>query len=233
MEKILEVEVILLGGRVKNFPISFAGYNEEIPIIPYGDLAKLVVDYYHKKVHKEVDSVVAHVRQDCWVVKCRKIAAGLDGKYTFCRKKRKQLSSQVMGDMPLYRTTMQPPFSVVGCDLWGPIIIRDDVVKRGKRVHKKVFGVLFTCTASRAVYLDVACGSSTEELLHTVRRALARHGQIKLIISDPGSNLVGAAREMAEWRAGWDLDTLTRFGAERGLEFQTIMAASQHQNGMS
>ena len=62
---------------------------------------------------------------------------------------------------------------------------------------------------------------------------MARHGQIKLIISDPGSNLVGAAREMAEWRAGWDLDTLTRFGAERGLEFQTIMAASQHQNGMS
>ena len=39
-----------------------------------------MVDYYHKKVHKEMDSVVAHVRQDCWVVKCRKIAAGLDGK---------------------------------------------------------------------------------------------------------------------------------------------------------
>ena len=128
---------------------------------------------------------------------------------------------------------MQPPFFVVECDLWGPIIIRDDVVKRGKRVHKKVLGVLFTCTASRAIYLNVACGSSTEELLHTVRQAMARHGQIKLIILDPGSNLVGAAREMAEWRAGWDLDTLTRFGAERGLEFQTIMAASQHQNGMS
>ena len=70
-----EVEIIVLGGRVKNFPISFAGYIEEIPIIRYGDLAKLVVDYYHKKVHKEVDSVIAHLRQDGSVVKCRKIAA--------------------------------------------------------------------------------------------------------------------------------------------------------------
>ena len=79
----------------------------------------------------------------------------------------------------------------------------------------------------------MACGSSTEELLYTVRQALARHGQIKLIILEPESNLVGAAREMEEWRAGWELDTLTRFGAKKGLEFQNIMAASQHQNGMS
>ena len=105
-------------------------------------------------------------------------------------------------------------------------------MKRGPRVKNKVWGVLFTCTATRAVYLDVACGSSTEELLHVVRQAMARCGNIRSIISDPGTNLIGAANELKEWRDGWDQEMLTRFGAERGLEWITIMANSQHQNGV-
>ena len=71
--------------------------------------------------------------------------------------------------------------------------------------------------ATRAVYLDVACGNSTEELIHVIRRAMARCGQIQTIISDPGSNLIGAAREMKEWRSTWDTGMLDRFGAEHGI----------------
>ena len=114
-----------------------------------------------------------------------------------------------------------------------PILIRDDIVKRGNRIFKKVWGVLITCVATRAIYLDVACGMNTEELLHVLRRAMARFGNIKTIISDPGSNFVGAAKELKEWRQGWDKDILTRFGAEKGIEFVTIMANSQHQNGVT
>ena len=100
-----------------------------------------------------------------------------------------------MGELPAFRTEIQLAFSVVGCDLWGPINIRDDVIKRAPRVFKKVWGVLMTCTATQAVYLDVACGNSTEELIHVIRRALTRCGRIKTIVSDPGTNLIGAARD--------------------------------------
>ena len=138
-----------------------------------------------------------------------------------------------MGDLPDIRTNIQPPFSVVGCDLWGPLNIRDDVIKRGPRVMKKVWGVLLTCTATRAIYLDVACGNCTEELIHVIRRAMTRCGNIRTIISDPGTNLLGAAREMEEWRQNWDQDMLDRFGAEKGIQWITVMANSQHQNGVT
>ena len=228
-----EVSCLIVGSRIKNFPLAFTGHSEEIPIIPYGNLARLIVNHYHRKFHQEVDTIVTHVRNDFWVVKCRKIASSLDSRCVDCKLKRKHLASQVMGQLPLHRTTMQPAFSVVGCDLWGPIMIRDDVIKRGNRTTKKVWGVMFTCTATRAVYLDVACGISTEELLHTLRRAMAHCGNIRTIVSDPGTNFVGAARELKDWRDTWDKDMLIRFGSERGIEFVTIMANSQHQNGIS
>ena len=116
-------------------------------------------------------------------------------------------------------------------DLFGPMMIRDDVVKRGPRLFKKIYGVLFTCTSTRAVYLNIASDYSAEAVLHTVRRLMANKGDVKMIISDPGSQLVGASRELADWRKGWNMGDLTRFGADKGLEWKTIMPNSQHQNG--
>ena len=139
----------------------------------------------------------------------------------------------MMGELPTCRTSMQPAFSTVGCDLWGPIIIRDDIVKRGKRVTKKVWGVLFSCAVTRAIYLDVACGASTEELLLVLRRAMTRCGNIRMIITDPGTNFIGAANELHNWRQSWDQNTLTRYGAKNALEWVTVSANSQHQNGLS
>ena len=90
---------------------------------------------------------------------------------------------------------------------------------------------MYVCTASRAVYLDIAIDYSTEAVIHTVRRLLARKGDVRLIISDPGSQLVGASNELLNWRKGWDIDMLKRFGAKNSLEWKTIMPDSQHQNG--
>ena len=109
--------------------------------------------------------------------------------------------------------------------------IRDDVVKKGPRKYKKVWGVIYTCASTRAVYLDVADSYATESVLHTVRRLLAIRGDVRIIISDPGSQLVRASKELSEWRHGWDTEQLIRFGAPVGLEWNFIMANSQHQNG--
>ena len=228
-----EVSQLVVRGRIKNFPVAFVSHSEEIPILPPSELSKLVVEFYHSKYHRDVDTIVTHVRNDYWVIRCRKMATTIDSKCIDCKLSRKNFMGQVMGELPEFRSKMQPAFSTVGCDLWGPIIIKDDVVKKGQRVTKKVWGVLFTCTATRAIYLDVACGSNTEELLHVLRRANAKCGTIHTIISDPGTNLLGAAREMKEWRAGWDMDMLHRYGADKGTQWVTVMANSQHQNGLS
>ena len=128
----------MLGGRVKNFPVSFST-NSDIPIIPFCQLAKLIVLYHHQKHHRDVDSIVAKVRKEAWPIKVRKIAASVDSKCRICKEKRKFYASQRMGDLPDYRSQMLPSFSVVCMDLFGPQEIRDDVVKKGPRKYKKVW----------------------------------------------------------------------------------------------
>ena len=57
-------------------------------------------------------------------------------------------------------------------------------------------------------------------------------GDVQRIISDPGTQLVGASRELAEWRKGWNTDELVRFGSTKNLQWDFVMADSQHQNGV-
>ena len=224
------VEHVILGGRVSSFPVGFK-VNEQIPIIPYGPLARLVISYYHNKYHRDIDTVVSFARHDVWVIRARKLAAEIDRICRICLEKRKIVASQVMGQAPDFKSIIQPAWSSVNMDLFGPILIKDECVKKGPRVRKKVYGVLYTCTLTRGVHLDVATGYDTEAILHTVRRLLAAKGDVKLIISDPGSQLRGASKEIAGWRKGWDQRLLVRFGAEKSLDWRFIMAGSQHQNG--
>ena len=66
-----------------------------------------------------------------------------------------------MGDLPDFRTAMSPPFECVLMDLFGPFLIRDDCIKKGPRVNKKVWGVLFSCSSTRAVHLDISVNYDT------------------------------------------------------------------------
>ena len=61
---------------------------------------------------------------------------------------------------------------------------------------------------------------------------MALRGDVRLIHSDPRTQLVGATRELKEWRQGWKQEELTAFGSERQLEWIFIGSNSQHQNGI-
>ena len=227
-----KVKLTIVGGRIKNFPVGFAAF-DRLPIIPYGILAKLIVLFHHDKHHRDADTTVSFVRNDFWVIKARKIASAIDARCRICKEKRQIYAGQIMGDLPDFRSQMSPPFSVCLVDLFGPLEIRDDCVKKGPRVYKKVWGIVFSCASTRAVHLDVSIDYSTESILHCVRRLMALRGDVRLIISDAGSQLIGASKELSQWRQGWDIEQLVRFGAEKGLEWRTIMPSSQHQNGAS
>ena len=98
---------------------------------------------------------------------------------------------QIMGDLPLYRTEMSPAFSHVAMDLFGPWELKDDIIQRGPKRLRKIWGLVYMCMATRAVYIDVATDYSTNSILNTVRRLMALQGDIRLIHSDPGTQLVG------------------------------------------
>ena len=135
-----------------------------------------------------------------------------------------------MGDLPSYRTEMFPAFSHVAMDLFGPWEVRDDIIQRGPQKLRKIWGVVYTYMAARAVYIDVAMDYSTLLVLHTVQRLMAYRGEVHLIYSDPGMQLVRASKELREWRNSWCQEELVSFGSEKQLKWIFIGSNSQHQN---
>ena len=122
--------------------------------------------------------------------------ASKDKKCKFCLIIRQKICGQLMGFLPPDRTIPSKAFEVVCSDIFGPLTMKDSVVKRGARVHKKVYGIMFACFTTRAVYLDLLDNYSIESVLHCVRRLMADKGSVRRIVSDPGTNLKGAAAEL-------------------------------------
>ena len=99
----ISIDILILSGRVKNFPIQFTK-NSEIPVLPCSAFTKLVVQYHHNRHHRDVDTIVTLVRREVWPIKVRKIASAVDSKCVDCKIKRKEPMGQSMGELPSYRS---------------------------------------------------------------------------------------------------------------------------------
>ena len=70
---------------------------------------------------------------------------------------------------------------------------------RGKQ-RCKHYLCLFTCLASRAINLEMAYGLDTDSFMRAFDRMCNRRGVLKEMISDNGTNFVGANQELRELR---------------------------------
>ena len=105
---------------------------------------------------------------------------------------------QIMAELPECR--MAPctrPFYGTSCDYFGPYH-----VKVGRNKTTKYYGVIFTFLNTIAVHLELAVDCSTMELIQVLGRFFSVRGQPSFIISDNGTQFVGAARELKEMISG-------------------------------
>ena len=86
---------------------------------------------------------------------------------------------------------------------------------------------------TRAVYVDVACSYNTNSFLQVLRRYVSLRGYPLKLISDNGSQLVGASRELEGMVRNLDWDTLKSYGAESGMSWGFTSADAPWQNGCS
>ena len=98
--------------------------------------------------------------------------------------------------------------------------IRDTVKRRTK---KKVWGLVITCGATRAVHNDVteAENYSMDSVLQALRRFIAMRACPRTIFSDKGSQLMAASKELTTW------------ATENRIQWTFAPAEGQHQNGVS
>ena len=126
------------------------------------------------------------------------------------------------------RIKSAPPWHSISIDLFRPYDIKGTVNKRTKG---KVYGVLFNCLVTRAVYIDVATGYSQDAFLMVLRRFVSLRGYPANIYSDNGSQLKAASKELREVIKGIDGSKVKAFGAEDGLMWKCCAPDAPWQNG--
>ena len=84
----------------------------------------------------------------------------------------------------------------------------------------------------RAVHLEMAYSLDTDSFLNAFFRFVSRRGFPKLMLSDNGTNFVGAVRELKELASRLDQDKIARNAANRGVQWKFIPPGAPHFGGV-
>ncbi|CAB3257719.1 unnamed protein product [Arctia plantaginis] len=181
-------------------------FDEKHPVILDGScpITRLLVQHYHERaMHANHETVVNNVRERFWVTCIRPTVKAVVARCQHCRVQRAQPNPPKMGDLPFVRlTTTRRAFVNCGIDYFGPMEITI-----GRRREKR-WGVLFTCLTTRAVHLELAASLSSDSAILALRRLIARRGQPAIILSDCGTNFVGANKELRAALRGLNAERL-------------------------
>ena len=190
--------IIRVGGRLNKALVT---YDCKHPaMLPYKHwISLLITRHTHQHGHSGIAATTAKVRRKYWILRAHNLAKKVKYECVFCRMTEHKLESQLMGDLPKQRVAPQtPPFYYSSCDYFGPFL-----VKVGRNKTTKHYAVLFTCLNTLAVHLELAVDYSTMSFMQVLRRFFSIRGCPRFMLSDNGTQLVGAARELREMLRGW------------------------------
>ena len=131
-----------------------------------------------------------------------------------CRRRRVQPATQIMAPLPAVRAQMWlPAFTNISVDFAGPFLTKQG---RGKTRFKRYL-CLFACMNTPAVHLEMAHGLDTDSFLNAFYRMTSRRGFPAQVISDNGTNFVGAERELRQLVNTLDETKIQELTVNRGV----------------
>ena len=150
---------------------------------------KFVEEAHESTLHGGTQLTMAKVRERHWVPRLRRLVKRIVKKCPGCKRfQATALTVPPPGLLPRDRTEGSIPFQVVGVDYAGPIKFKATEKREGK-----AYLILYACSLTRALYLDLARSLETSEFLVSLKGLIARRGRPSTIYSDNGSTFIGAA----------------------------------------
>ena len=175
------------------------------------------------------NQVLAKLRERFWILSAREAIREFLNRCFTCRRLKAKPSSQIMAPLPSHRTKPSlRAFATTAVDFCGPFMTKQG---RGKAQIKRYMAV-FTCTATRAVHLEMAIDLSTDAFLNVLSRFVSRRGVPSDIISDNGSNFVGAVSELKRLVGDLDHQKVTNELTALGATWHFNPPAAPHFGGV-
>jgi hypothetical protein len=180
----------------------------------------------HEQDHAGVDAMIMRSRSKVWIARIRSKAQAVKKACFTCKRRAKELGSQQMAPLPAHRMGPTLPFWSTAVDLFGPLSIVGTV---NKRTTRKVWSVIFVCTATSLTHVEIAESYSTEAFLLALRRFMALYGAPKRFQSDQRTQLVAASRQVK----AWDWTRVRQQADGVGAEWHVVPTGGQHFNGQA
>ena len=140
--------LLRVGGHLERSSLSF---DMKHPIIlpQRHHITTLIIRHYHRlEGHMGSRQVLATIRRFFWIIHGPSEVRKLIRICVECQRRYSRPSDQVMANLPDARVTpLNPPFTFVGVDYFGPIMVRHG------RGQVKRYGCLFTCLTILIEYI--------------------------------------------------------------------------------
>jgi hypothetical protein len=218
--------LLCIGGRLRKAVLP---ESQRHPIIlpKYHHVVDLIIRSYHESSgHTGREHVLSLVREQFCVISGRQAVRRVLQKCFTCRRNSAQPATQLMADLPSCRLQADhPPFTYLGVDLFGPIII-----KRGRTEYKR-YGCLFTCLTVRAIHLEVCQSLETDSFINALQRFISRRGEPAEIWCDNGTNFVGAEKQLRQSLQKWNQTQIDKFLMQRGISWHFNPPKASHMGG--
>ncbi|XP_058455031.1 uncharacterized protein LOC131432642 [Malaya genurostris] len=219
--------VLRVNGRIN--AIKFVGDLTKRPILlpEKNRITDLIIgDYHSKYCHLNHATVLNEIRQKYHIPKLRAVYNRVRKMCQLCKIRRACPVPPQMGELPEARlAAFTRPFSYTGIDYFGPM-----QVSVGRRVEKR-WGVLLTCLTVRAVHIELAHSMNTDSCILALRNFIARRGSPVEIISDRGTNFIGANRELREALQNVNQNKLMEHFVSTDMKWKFNPPASPHFGG--
>lgn len=226
----LQNNLICVGGRLRNANIDTGEKNPVI--LPKDDhISILLVRHHHAQVkHQGRHLTEGAVRAaGLCLLGGKSLINSVLHKCATCRKLRGKMQEQHMADLPPQRLQTSPPFTYVGLDIFGPWSVTARRT-RGGQAESKRWAIMFCCLSSRAVHIEVVSSLYTSSCINALRRFFAIRGPAKQLISDCGTNFIGASKELGMHKEQSNT-SVQRYLNQQGCSWEFNPPHASHMGG--
>lgn len=156
--RILRVE-----GRLRNSKLQ---YEHKHPMLLPSEhtLTRMIVIHEHERqMHAGSTGTLAAVRSRFWIINSRSTVRKIIFRCMIRFRTNPENTEYQMGNLPDSRLNNDRPFTVVGVDFAGPLLIKDSKLRNRKFI--KCYLSVFVCFSTKAVHLEVVGDLSSDAFL--------------------------------------------------------------------
>lgn len=217
LEKDKETEILRCVGRIQ-------GYS---PVYVENELfvKKLIRHDHGQTLQMGVASTMGAIREEWWIPRLRSLVKKtINDCYTCKVFSTKPYGKTDTSPLPQFRTKVSKPFQTTGVDFAGPLVYKINKDKEGKASI-----LIFTCSVTRAVHLEVTRSQTADEFQVKLNAFITRKTRPQRIVSDNAAVFKTTAQWIRRIRKS---EVLQDYLAKQAIKWQFNLAKSPWWGGM-